>query len=180
MERMARSLPCAALALGALAGLLGRLGASTVVPDEGLEEKVRLAEWIVEVEVLSARPAELPDGAIETRYELSAVTPIKGVMPSIVEVRVPGGVVGSRGLHVPGLPTLAVGDRMVLFLSQRSPQNDWRLPVGLARGAYRVVGGTGRSRVVGVAPRALDGAAEVHDREAFLAAIQEEVARQAR
>jgi len=39
---------------------------------------------------------------------------------------------------VPGLPDLAVGEEVVLFLTRESP-NGWRMPVGLSQGKYRKV-----------------------------------------
>jgi len=159
--------------------LLGSVGASSVsVAKAELGDLVAGADRICEVEVLSAQSAMLADGSIETRYSFSTVIPIKGTMTSIQEIRMPGGEVAGRGLILPGMPDLKVGDRSILFLSQASQGKQWRMPVGLENGAVQVLPSTiaGESRVV---RRGLDGGqVEVQNYDQYIAEIFAEVERQ--
>ena len=142
----------------AAAVLLGHAAAGTQdAASADLSGLVAAAESICEVDVLSAEAALLDDGTIETRYSLATRTPIKGVVASIQELRMPGGEVAGRGLLVPGLPRFAPGERVVLFLSAPTPDKAWRFPVGLESGAVRL---------------------SSNDRDAYLAEVFAEVQRQ--
>ena len=155
-------------------------GASTMT-EEGMElpELVAHAERICEVQVLEATPAMLPDGSIETRYSFATVTPIKGSMAAIQEVVIPGGVVAGRGLILPGMPDLKVGDRSILFLSQASDDKQWRVPVGLEAGTFQVQPGSIAGRAtVSRRHHGEHGEMEVQDYDSFLTAIFAEVDRQ--
>jgi hypothetical protein len=173
-----RLLPVAATAAIAVVLLLGRAVAGTQDAAVGdLPELVAAAERICEVEVLEAVPARLDDGTIETRYSLRTLTPIKGVAASVQEVRMPGGEVAGRGLVVPGVPRFAPGERIVLFLTGATEGKAWRLPVGLERGTMRVLPGA-QPRVL--VQRSHEAAPEAVDRDAFVAEVLDEVARQRR
>ena len=173
-----RLLPLAAPAALAAVLLLGRAVAGTQDAAVGdLAALVAAAERISEVEVLDATAVRLADGTIETRYRLQTRTPIKGMAASVQELRMPGGEVAGRGLVVPGLPRFAPGERAVLFLSAATADKAWRYPVGLERGAVRVLPGA-RARVL--VSRGQDAQPEVLDRDAFLAEVLAEVDRQRR
>jgi hypothetical protein len=170
---------CAALVGVVSSIVLGTAGASSVSAAKAeLGDLVAGAERICEVEVLSAESAMLADGSIETRYSFSTLIPIKGTMTSIQEITMPGGEVAGRGLILPGMPDLKVGDRSILFLSQASQGKQWRMPVGLASGAVQVLPATaaGPARVV---RRSLEGGqVEVQDYDRYIAQIFAEVQRQ--
>ena len=89
----------------------------------------------------------------------------------------PGGEVAGRGLILPGMPDLQVGDRSILFLSQASQGKQWRMPVGLVSGSVQVLPSTvaGAARVV---HRSLEGQVEVQDYDRYIAQIFAEVQRQ--
>lgn len=176
---MRRPITCAVL-IGMLSGLsLSSVDASTVT-EEGpsIATLVAGAERICEVEILEATPVMLPDGTIETRYSFSTVTPIKGTMASIQEVRIPGGQVAGKGLLLPGMPDLQIGDRNILFLSEPSNQKQWRMPVGMEAGAMKVQPSTvaGAARVL--RKTCEEGHVEAEDYDALLAEIFAEVQRQ--
>jgi len=170
---------CAALVGVVSSFWLGAVGASSVSAVKAeLSDLVASAERICEVEVLAAQSAMLADGSIETRYSFSTLIPIKGTMTSIQEIRMPGGEVAGRGLILPGMPELKVGDRSILFLSQESQANQWRMPVGLENGAVQVLPSTvaGAARVV---RRSLEGSqVEVQNYDQYIAEIFAEVQRQ--
>jgi len=170
---------CAAL-VGIVSSIaLGTVGASSVCEAKAeLSDLVAGAERICEVEVLSAESAMLADGSIETRYSFSTLIPIKGTMTSIQEIRMPGGEVAGRGLILPGMPDLRVGDRSILFLSQASQTNQWRMPVGLENGAVKVLPSTvvGASKVIRSGFEG--GQVEVQDYDRFIAELFAEVQRQ--
>jgi hypothetical protein len=64
-------------------------------------------------------------------------------------IRMPGGVLpDGRGMVIPGLPALAVGESAILFLT-RADATGMRMPVGLAQGRMRVVtDAAGRKSIV--------------------------------
>ena len=176
---MRQPITCAIL-IGVLSGLsLSSAGASSVTekaPDLGT--LVAGAERICEIEVLDATSVMLDDGTIETRYSFSTLVPIKGAMASIQEVRIPGGEVAGKGLVLPGMPDLKVGDRSILFLSEPSQQNQWRMPIGLQAGSMTV-----QSASVSGAAQVLRRSGEerfvqVDDYDVLLAEIFAEVQRQ--
>jgi hypothetical protein len=171
----------AGLVAALLSGLPAeRLGAaSTATEPADLPGLVAAAERICEIQVLEARCARLPDGLIESVYTVSTLSPLKGAAAAIEEIRMPGGEVAGRGLLVPGLPRLRVGQRAILFLSAESPTRGWRLPVGLGAGAYEVIADPlgAPARVTGMGTEGADP--RVLEHAVFLAAIQAEIARQA-
>ncbi|MDP7061776.1 MAG: hypothetical protein QF489_02430 [Planctomycetota bacterium] len=170
---------CAAI-VGILSSLvLGSVGASSVCEDKAeLSDLVAGAERICEVEVLSAESAMLADGSIETRYSFSTLTPIKGTMTSIQEIRMPGGEVAGRGFVLPGMPDLRVGDRSILFLSQASQENQWRMPVGLESGAVKVLPSTVAGEAQVIRRGHERGQVETQDYDRYIAEIFAEVQRQ--
>jgi hypothetical protein len=124
----------------ALSGIPNYLTASSSSGEEitGFDTLVAGAERIVEAKILDKRTKLNADGTIETTYTLSTITPIKGENANIQEITIPGGEVAGQGLIIPGMPELQIGDRNILFLSAASPQNNWRMPVGLKSGALKV------------------------------------------
>ncbi len=171
--------------LAALIGLLvlwgtgARLAAAST--EQGVAALPRLvadAERIAEVEVLDAQSFMLPDGRIETRFALATLAPLKGAQSALQELRMPGGEVAGRGLVLPGLPRLRVGQRLLLFLSAPTADRGWRLPIGLGAGAFEVrrAGPLEPAQLFSLDTHA-DAAPLDHD--ATLAAILAEVERQA-
>lgn len=69
----------------------------------------------------------------------------------ILRVRLPGGTMGGLRQVVAGVPTLAAGDEVVLFLWRGHPGTDTRL-LGLSQGTFRV----DRSRETGPADAVSD------------------------
>jgi hypothetical protein len=135
----------AALVLGAFT----RLDASSTKTDD-LASLCKAAERICEVEVLSKESVQLNSGTIETRYTFATLLPMKGTMGSVQQITIPGGAVAGRGLAIPGMPRLEVGERHILFLSAVDEQQ-WRMPVGLDAGAFLVRAGQAKKSVVGAA-----------------------------
>lgn len=171
----------AGLVAACLAGLpFAPLGASsTATAPADLAALVAAAERIGEVQILETRSALRPDGAIETRYLVSTLSPLKGGMAAIEEIVMPGGEVAGRGLLLPGLPRLRSGQRAILFLSAAAAGSGWRVPIGLGAGAYEVVPDPagGAARVIGMGGEGADPS--VLDHPSFLAAVQAEILRQA-
>ncbi len=169
-----------ALAILVPLGAGSALSAASSAPEDDLPGLVSKADWIAEVEVLDARAERLPDGRIQTVFTFSSLTPMKGQVASIQEISLPGGECAGQGLFLPGMPRLEVGDRHILFLTQPSEQEHWRIPVGLGSGAFRVQAdsrGAGRTVV-----RAALGEEENRSRDygKFLTRIVSEVQRQRR
>lgn len=129
----------AALAAVALVGLPApRAPRAATVLQLDLPEQADLADLVLEGTVQHARPVEQPDGTVATEYELSVSSTLWGEHRANRVLRVPGGVLPSgRGTLVPGLPTLAVGEEVLLLLSAKGT-HEWRLPVGLGQGKFRL------------------------------------------
>ena len=118
------------------------------------------------------------DGRIETRYLVATVAPLKGAAAGMDEIRMPGGEVAGRGLLLPGLPRLHVGQQVLLFLTAPSAGRGWRVPVGLGAGAYEVLPDPagGMASVVGMGTEGADS--RPRDHAQFLSEIQAEIERQ--
>jgi hypothetical protein len=98
---------------------------------EGLVERAGL---ILEGRVLSARGLEDPEGRIETEYVLEVARTFEGMDLPLRSVRLPGGVLpDGRGMLLAGMPRVAPGEELLLFLTQEGATGV-RMPVGLAQG----------------------------------------------
>ncbi len=53
------------------------------------------------------------------------------------EIRIPGGEVAGRGMMLPGMPEFEVGERHILFLTEKNDKQ-WRMPVDFSKGTARV------------------------------------------
>jgi len=135
-------------------GTLGLLGTHEVhagtVQRFGLADLAERADIAFEGRVQSVRVQETRPGRIETEYVLRENAVHVGESCPVRIVRLPGGVLpDGRGLVLAGMPRLAPGEDVLLFLSRESTQGT-RMPVGLAQGALRVVTlETGAKRLVG-------------------------------
>jgi len=143
-----------------------------------LEALVANAELVGDFEVIDKRYEELADGIIQTVFTFATITPIKGSLASIQEIRIPGGEVAGRGLFIPGMPRLEVGDRHILFLSSKDEYKNWRVPVGLGSGAFRVLRDARGRRTVARAKADNGDPYELQDHGDFVAKVIGEVARQ--
>jgi hypothetical protein len=135
-------------------GFLGLLGTREVragtVQRFGLADLAERAEVAFEGRVQAVRVLEARPGRIETEYLISESAVHVGESCSTRIVRLPGGVLpDGRGLVLAGMPKLALGEDVLLFLSRESSQGT-RMPVGLSQGALRVVTlPSGARRLVG-------------------------------
>jgi hypothetical protein len=100
---------------------------------------VRQADLVVEGRVVAQRVVQQPNGRIETESTLAVARTFSGEHVATRAIRLPGGVLSDgRGMIVPGVPSLALGEEALLFLS--CPNADgMRMPVGLAQGRFRIV-----------------------------------------
>ena len=105
--------------------------------DHDLSHIAENADWVCEVEILSKEAVMLADGALETRLVVSTLTPMKGTMGMTEEIRIPGGEVAGRGMMLPGMPEFEVGERHILFLTEKN-EKQWRMPVDFSKGTARV------------------------------------------
>ena len=106
---------------------------------DGLADR---ADWVVDADVLAVTALEDAKGRIFTEYRLRVGRAYHGEVEGEVVVKVPGGVLPSgRGTILPGLPRMATGERVVLFLTAPS-RHGLRVPVGAAQGAFFLREGT--------------------------------------
>jgi hypothetical protein len=76
------------------------------------------------------------NGEIWTRTEFVVVEQNKGTLPRIVEVEMPGGVVGHLHARVEEVPSFAPGEEAYLFLWP-APNGAYRI-LGWSQGAFRI------------------------------------------
>jgi hypothetical protein len=117
-----------------------RAGTAVRMDVAGLVDR---ADIVVEARVISATPTLVAGGRrIETEYTLEVKRSFLGDALPVQSIRLPGGVLpasqGGRGLVIAGMPSLAAGEDVVLFLTVPSSKG-LRMPVGLAQGKYRIV-----------------------------------------
>lgn len=132
-----------ALTLGVLlVGVLARADTARALDLDGLADR---AEWIVRGRVVETRAFRPEVGPIRTEVRLAlertfARPAAEGDEPpeaaTELVFRLPGGVLpDGHGLVLPGLPRMAAGDDVLLFLSRES-RAGLRVPVGAAQGAF--------------------------------------------
>jgi hypothetical protein len=131
-----------------LPGLLLVLAAGTAVR-LSVPDLVERSDLCVEARVTAARAILEPGRRIDTEYTLSVDRTFWGEPQASRAIRLPGGVLADgRGMVIPGLPGLAVGDDVILFLS-KADTSGARMPIGLAQGRMLVTTDLrGRKRVV--------------------------------
>jgi hypothetical protein len=110
---------------------------------------VERSDLCLEGRVTAARAILEPEKRIDTEYTLLVERTFWGEPQAARAIRLPGGVLpDGRGMVIPGLPGLAVGDEVILFLS-KSDSTGMRMPIGLAQGRMRVAADpSGRKRIV--------------------------------
>ena len=112
--------------------------APSTVEELDLVTLVERADLILSGRVLATRGVERSSGRIGTRVELAVAHTWLGRRATRRAVTVVGGQLqDGRALIVPGAPSFAVGERVVLFLSPAAPDG-LRTPIGLGQGKYRL------------------------------------------
>ncbi len=135
--------PLRVAALGAAASLVvslliapAALGGTAV--RLGVPELAERADLIVEARVLSTRVVEAP-GTLQTEAVLQVGRTFAGQALTYRTVRLPGGErEDGSGLLIPGMPRLAAGEDVLLFLSAEGKKGA-RMPIGLSQGKLGVV-----------------------------------------
>jgi hypothetical protein len=101
-------------------------------------ELLERSDLCLEGRVLAARAVLEGRRRIDTEYTIQVARTFWGEAQAVRVIRIPGGVLpDGRGMTVPGLPRLAVGEESILFLS-RADAVGMRMPVGLAQGRLRI------------------------------------------
>lgn len=109
-----------------------------------IDDLVARTHTCLEGTVLEARARRAPDGLVETAYRLRVDDRPIGAGGDFETVVLPGGVLpDGSGLAIPGLGRLAVGERVLLFLTAADGVTGRRMPIGLEQGRYRIVSGPG-------------------------------------
>ncbi|MEA2235606.1 MAG: hypothetical protein QOC81_330 [Thermoanaerobaculia bacterium] len=108
--------------------------ATFIVPPD--RDMVRRADAIVVANATSSYVQLNTHGGIETVTVMASEETIKGDPGAVFEVHEPGGVYDGRATFVPGAPSFAVGDRVLLFLTM-TPQRSWAV-TDLVLGKFRL------------------------------------------
>lgn len=140
MRRITFTVLAAVLAVSCLAfqRAPSNVDASTVLRLD-VEDLVARCDVALEGRVISARAQLDARGRIETEYVVHVARTFWGTALTDRTIRLPGGVLpDGRGLVIPGMPTLAVDETALLFLSPENVRGA-RIPIGLAQGRLRVV-----------------------------------------
>ncbi|MBM3989006.1 MAG: hypothetical protein FJ294_13740 [Planctomycetes bacterium] len=136
------ALSCGLLAIAALLALRltrpSSLEAGTAVRLE-IEQLAQRSELVVEGRVLSTRAFRDARGDVRTEFLLSVDATYAGEPLGTRRFELPGGVLADgSGTLIAGMPTLALGEDALLFLTGESASG-LRVPVGLAQGKLRLV-----------------------------------------
>ncbi len=135
MQRFLLAFAAITCALPLLHPRVARAGTAVRLDVPGLVDRAGL---VVEARVVSARPMQTHGGKrIETEFVLDVKRTFLGATEASQAIRLPGGVVGGRGLVIAGMPSLVEGEDVVLFLTVPSSKG-LRMPVGLAQGKFRI------------------------------------------
>ncbi len=107
-----------------------------VVAQRDFPELVARAEQIVVGTVTDIEQQEDESGAPATLVTLADLTVLKGEVGSTLTLRFYGGTAGGVAVHVPDMPTFAVGERALLFVAGNG--RDVCPLVGVWQGRFRV------------------------------------------
>ncbi|MEM8711783.1 MAG: hypothetical protein AAGG01_12590 [Planctomycetota bacterium] len=134
------------LAPAFLPGLRTSSQAGTVLRMD-LDETFMRSDLVLEGTVIAGTSGESALGEIYTDWTVRVDRTFWGEdSPEERVLRLPGGVLADgRGTMIPGMPRLALGEDVVLFLGEES-QDGMRMPVGLSQGKYRIVTASDGSR----------------------------------
>ena len=126
----------------------GQIDAGTAVRMD-ITDLVDQSDLILEGRVLERSVRQDSRGRIETTYRIAVERTFWGPDQILRRVRIPGGTLpDGRGMMLPGMPVIAKGEDVLLFLS-RPGATGIRVPVGLAQGKFRVLTDLdGRRRLV--------------------------------
>lgn len=112
-----------------------------------INEAFSRSELVIEGKVVRGTSGQTAKGEIYTDWTVDVERTFWGRNEEQRTIRLPGGVLSDgRGLMIPGMPRLALGEEVVLFLTDPSPEGI-RVPVGLSQGKYRIVRGSDGSRM---------------------------------
>jgi hypothetical protein len=141
MSRFFRCVLASALAVAAVTLAMRapeRVDASTALKMR-IEDLAARCDLAVLARVTSTSASIDASGRIGTDYAIDVERTFAGVHAPHRTIRLPGGVLpDGRGMVIPGMPTLTVGERAILFLSGANARGE-RLPIGLCQGRLRVV-----------------------------------------
>lgn len=142
MQRPRRSLALlltSFLSLASAAFVGGRMVEGGTVVRLEIEDLAERSDLAIEARVTSKCVTPDPWGRIATEYALRVERTFAGSHVAQRTLRIPGGTLpDGSGLVLPGLPTLAVGEEALLFLTPENARGE-RLLVGLAQGRLRIV-----------------------------------------
>ena len=133
--------------------MAGQVHAVTVLPI-GFSELVNQSASVVYARIADVRGQWTDDRrAIESLITVEVLSAFKGPGAESVTFRVPGGTVGRYMNLIPGAPTFARGDLVVLFLTASGARLP--TPTGFTQGVYRVMA-DGRTGAMLVVPPIVD------------------------
>ena len=143
------------LILLAIAGTVWSVGHESQSPSSAqagtairmdVEDLVDGADRIVQGRISGRRTLRDSVGRVVTDFDMQVERTFLGEPASTRTIRIPGGVTADgHGLVLPGMPSIQVGEEVVLFLNGEGMQ----MPTGMAQGKYRVMNdGHGTSQVV--------------------------------
>lgn len=104
----------------------------------GVPELLERSDLCLEGRVIAVRAVLEGQRRIDTEYTIQVARTFWGEPQAVRVIRIPGGVLpDGRGMTIPGLPRLALGEDAILFLS-RADASGMRMPVGLAQGRLKI------------------------------------------
>ena len=112
---------------------------ATTVQRLSLEDLVKKAHHIVSGKVRNSRTYRSDNGKlILTNYTVEVDETIKGQSPQTFELTTVGGKIGSRELHVSGMPSFEKGENIVVFTES---SGSYQVVLGLGQGKFKIENG---------------------------------------
>jgi hypothetical protein len=116
----------------------GGLAGATVVERKDLPGLVKSAEWILEGRCIKKTVGLDRKGAIATYYTVDVTKGFRGAKDrDTVVFAFPGGELDGKGFVIAGMPTLAVNEESLLFVTEETHRGI-RVPVGLGQGRFKL------------------------------------------
>lgn len=111
-----------------------------------LEDAFHRSDLVIEGKVTGSACGVDENGLIYTDWTFDVDQTLWGAQEETRTIRMPGGVLMSgKGMMIPGMPRLVVGEDVLLLLGAPSTDGT-RIPTGLSQGKYRIVTSTNGDR----------------------------------
>ena len=122
-----------ALSIVLLALLMPNVARATIVIRMNIMELTLMSKRVVHGQITDLKQSRV-GGMVFTNVEVTVIEPLKGSQETKAHFRIPGGVVGEYGVHVPGTPKFRLNEEVIVFLEG----NEASVVCGMSQGKFAI------------------------------------------